>query len=145
MERLLVHVFNLNTKSRHIYLCLGFFALILLENTLWCDQMLHSSSSTNISGNSKWVEADFTRWDFLVVFSTGILKKNDNNNNKEREEKKKNTRIRKEKKKKKKLEEALVYMPLTLCACKSIRWKHVQVLKRIFKSSTQKYQKLRAV
>lgn len=65
--------------------------------------MLHSSSSTNISGNSKWVEADFTRWDFLVVFSTGILKKNDNNNNKEREEKKKNTRIRKEKKKRKNL------------------------------------------
>lgn len=28
------------------------------------------------SGNSKWVEADFTRWDFLVVFSIGILKKN---------------------------------------------------------------------
>lgn len=80
-------------KIRHTYLCWGSFAWMLLENTLWCDQMLHSSSSPSISGNSKWVEAKTSQdgislWYFLLLFW-----------------KKKMKNI-------KKLEGALVYMPL---------------------------------
>lgn len=83
VKRLILHTVNLSTKIRHVSFCADFFAWILLENTLWCDQMLRSSSSPTISGNSKWVEVKtsydgISLWFFLLLFWRKMMKNKEN-------------------------------------------------------------------